>query len=232
MKQALGLIALLLFACSKNEQGPQGPPGSMGPPGATGSIGPTGPVGSTGPSGMVGPPGPQGLQGPIGLAGPQGPPGPVGPGRFVVRDSSRPPRNLGVLMSLDSGSITSIGSDSLIRRWSLLGDPLGFPLTGTQVFFSDASCTGTGYALAPHLSFGGGLPSLQFIYAHPGAPRSFLYVRQPLPIDRFEWRSYYSEGLCRQCPTPPCTVVNPAYVLENGGPVMYGAVAPYSITQN
>ncbi len=35
MKQALGLIALLLFACSKNEQGPQGPPGSMGPPGAT-----------------------------------------------------------------------------------------------------------------------------------------------------------------------------------------------------
>ena len=135
-------------------------------------------------------------------------------------------------MSLDSGSITSIGSDSLIRRWSLLGDPLGFPLTGTQVFFSDASCTGTGYALAPHLSFGGGLPSLQFIYAHPGAPRSFLYVRQPLPIDRFEWRSYYSEGLCRQCPTPPCTVVNPAYVLENGGPVMYGAVAPYSITQN
>jgi hypothetical protein len=100
------------------------------------------------------------------------------------------------------------------------------------VFFSGASCAGTGYALAPAPPCPGGLPSLQFIYAHPTALHSFLYVRQQVPISGFEWRSYYSEGACRQCPVQPCTVANRAYVLENAGPVMYGAVAPLSITQN
>ncbi len=56
MRQSIGLFALLLFACSRNEQGPQGPVGPMGSPGPQGPIGPAGPQG---PRGMTGPTGPK-----------------------------------------------------------------------------------------------------------------------------------------------------------------------------
>lgn len=221
--------ALLFFACGKTEQGSQGAPG---PPGATG---PTGPVGSSGPAGPTGPPGPPGtagLQGPQGVTGPQGPPGPPGLGRYIVRDSSIPSQNLGVLISLDSGSISAIGSDSLIRRWDLYGQPLGFPIplpgTAGRVFFPGANCTGTGY-VSP-----GELPSRQFVYAHPVARGFFLYTRRQFPVPVPDLvPSYFSEGLCRQCGGTGCDLrPQPAYDLENGGPVMYGAVTPFSVSRD
>jgi outer membrane protein OmpA-like peptidoglycan-associated protein len=69
---ALGVMVLMLAACSASDMagtsgwkfyGPQGPPGPAGPPGPPGPAGPPGPPG---PQGPPGPPGPAGQMGPAG----------------------------------------------------------------------------------------------------------------------------------------------------------------------
>lgn len=53
----LGLLALLLAACSQPQAGPEGPPGPEGPVGPAGARGPEGPEGPQGPPGPEGPAG-------------------------------------------------------------------------------------------------------------------------------------------------------------------------------
>lgn len=223
LARLVAVSAVLALAGCKS--GGEGPRGATGPAGPEGAQGPQGQIGPSGQAGLPGKDGPPGAAGPKGDTGPQGAPG--GP-RIAVKDAGG--QALGALVAVDSSTVTTLGADGLMRRWDMLGVFQPWPLPGT-IYFSGAACSGTAYVeAASPPTYPGALPSTQLIYANPSGPGT-VYAPDPwvsMPSPTYV-PSYRDPSLgCKACGGAGCNLAGQGfYVMQNAGPVTYGAMPPY-----
>ena len=156
-------------------QGPQGEPGPVGPAGPVGAVGPQGEPGAEGPrgaqgeTGLAGPQGAAGEQGPQGLPGAQGPAGPTGAqgpqGPVGAQGETGPEGPAGApgwraVYVSDQGDVLGPATTTLLPVYTLertelvlafysegsvLPEGYVVGMEPTELWWSDAGCTGTVY---------------------------------------------------------------------------------------